>query len=61
MMDKYGEVTEDYLCCLPQEKLDDLQDKLDKVFHAWLIENNQTPSFFTVENVEEVKVGQEDD
>ena len=56
MMDKYGEVAEDYLCCLLQEDKDNLQERLDEVFHAWLIENNQEPSFFTVENVEEIEI-----
>ena len=56
MMDEYGEVAEDYLCCLPQEDRDDLQEILDEVFHKWLIDNDQVPTFFVVENVEEVKV-----
>ena len=56
MMDEYGEAAEDYLCCLPQEDRDDLSERLDEVFHKWLIDNDQVPTFFVVEDVEEVKV-----
>jgi len=56
MLEEYGEVAESYLCCLPQEDRDSLQNKLDDVFHKWLIDNNYVPDFFAVKNVEEVKV-----
>lgn len=54
--EEVGEVAEDYLCYIPQEHKDELQDKLNEVFYKWQENYNYTPTFYKVVSEEIIQV-----
>ena len=54
--DEYGEVAEDYLTDVSSEDKVELEKKLNKVFYEWINEKGYTPSFYSIENEEVIKV-----
>lgn len=54
MYEEVGEVAEDYLIKLPQEQIDELQVELNKALHAWMDKHNNKPTFYKVDNIEQI-------
>lgn len=50
---EYGDSVDDYLYNVKNEDLDRLQELLDEAFKKWLIETNNEPKFYTVNNIKQ--------
>lgn len=51
---EYGDgLIDDYLYNVKSEDLDRLQELLDEAFKKWLIETNNEPKFYTVNNIKQ--------
>lgn len=55
--DECGEIADDWLCCATKEERDLLGKRIDKVFHEWLKETNNEPTFYNpTGHSEEIKI-----
>lgn len=51
-----GEYAQDFLSYVNREHQFELEEQLNKVLLTWMKKNNYEPNFWSVDNVEEIKV-----
>ena len=53
--EEFGEIAEDYLWGIDGGEVSELEAELNRVFGEWATKHGLRPTFFTIENIEEIK------